>query len=61
MLRKSDKSKNVYYSNLVHEIRTPLHAIVGFSDIIASSDDKEERMQYLEDIRDNNEKSMNII
>ncbi len=61
MLLKSDKSKNVYYSNLVHEIRTPLHAIVGFSDIIASSDDKEERMKYLEAIRDNNEKLMNII
>ena len=61
MLLKSEKSKSVYYANLVHEIRTPLHAIVGFSDIVASSEDREIRLKYLEAIRVNNDKLMNII
>ena len=60
-LLNSDRSKNVYYSNLAHEIRTPLHAIIGFSDIIVNIESKEERLKYADAIRVNNEKLINLI
>ena len=44
----------VHISN-VHEIRTPLNAIVGFSELLAVAEQDEERSEYLEIIRLNND------
>ncbi|HBA32301.1 MAG TPA: diguanylate cyclase, partial [Parabacteroides goldsteinii] len=42
-------------------IRTPLNAIVGFSDLVAETDDPEERQTYLDIIHTNNDLLLNLI
>ena len=44
-----------------HEIRTPLNAIVGFSHLIAESDDAEERKTYYQIVEANNERLLQLI
>ena len=39
--------KSVFLANMSHEICTPLNAIVGFSEIIAVTENEEEKLQYL--------------
>lgn len=57
----SDKQKSTFLANMSHEIRTPLNAIVGFSRIIAESDDLEERKSYYRIIEENNERLLQLI
>ncbi len=57
----SDKLKSTFLANMSHEIRTPLNAIVGFSRIIAESDDIEERRNYYQIIEENNERLLQLI
>ena len=47
----SDKLKSAFLANMSHEIRTPLNAIVGFSHLIAESENKEERKTFYEIVR----------
>lgn len=44
-----------------HEIRTPLNAIVGFSTLLAESDDEEEKKEYLRIIESSNEFLLQLI
>ena len=42
MIQKAEraiKKKNMFLSNMSHEVRTPLNAIVGFSAVLSSDDD----------------------
>lgn len=50
----SDKIKSAFLQNLSHEIRTPLNSIIGFSDILGTIDDKEEKKNYITIIHENN-------
>lgn len=56
-----DKLKSIFLANMSHEIRTPLNAIIGFSRLIADSDSKEERAEYLSIVQDNNELLLQLI
>ena len=58
---ESDKLKSSFLANMSHEIRTPLNAIVGFSELIGELNDEEERKQYLNLIKINNELLLNLI
>lgn len=57
----SDKLKSAFLANMSHEIRTPLNAIVGFSRLIAESDNAEERKEYSEIVDSNNERLLQLI
>lgn len=57
----ADRMKSVFLSNMSHEIRTPLNAIVGFSEIIATSDNPEEREEYLGIIRKNSDLLLQLV
>lgn len=56
-----DKLKTAFLANMSHEIRTPLNAIVGFSDLIASTENAEERKQYMTILRENNHLLLQLI
>ena len=57
----SDNLKSAFLANMSHVIRTPLNAIVGFSRIIAESEDAEERKAYYEIVDANNERLLTLI
>ena len=57
----SDQLKSAFLANMSHEIRTPLNAIVGFSRIIAESEDAEERLGYYDIVEANNERLLQLI
>lgn len=51
---QAERQKRTLIANMANELRIPLHAIMGFSETLAKSEDKEERMKYLEGIKHNN-------
>lgn len=57
----SDDLKSAFLANMSHEIRTPLNAIVGFSRLIAESDDQEERKAFYDIVEKNNERLLQLI
>ena len=44
-----------------HEIRTPLNAIVGFSGILASTEEEQEKQEYVSIIENNNTLLLQLI
>jgi len=58
---ESDRLKSAFLANMSHEIRTPLNAIVGFSSILAETDDPEERRSFLSIVQENNDVLLNLI
>lgn len=57
----SDQLKSAFLANMSHEIRTPLNAIIGFSRIIAESENTEERKEYYNIVEANNERLLQLI
>ena len=58
---EANKMKSAFLANMSHEIRTPLNAIVGFSTLLAESDDEEEKKEYLRIIESSNEFLLQLI
>lgn len=52
---EADKLKSAFLANMSHEIRTPLNAIVGFAQLMAETEDKEDQLQYSGIINKNTE------
>lgn len=51
---ESDRLKSAFLANMSHEVRTPLNAIVGFSDVLPMAESDEERQQLIGLIKENN-------
>ncbi len=58
---ESDRLKSAFLANMSHEIRTPLNAIVGFSGLLALTDNPEERDEYINIINSNNDLLLQLI
>lgn len=58
---ESDRLKSAFLANMSHEIRTPLNAIVGFSSLLAETDEAELRHVYMSLAQENNELLLNLI
>ncbi|GEM_PF-99458 len=56
-----DRLKSAFLANMSHEIRTPLNSIVGFSDLLAVTDDPEERAEYNVIVQENNQLLLQLI
>ena len=55
------KAKSDFLANMSHEIRTPLNAMMGFIDIIKSSEKSNENKEYLNIVKDSGNSLMSII
>ena len=58
---ESNRLKSAFLANMSHEIRTPLNAIVGFSGILASTEEEHEKKEYINIIENNNALLLQLI
>lgn len=58
---QSDKMKSSFLQNISHEIRTPLNIIIGFSDMVAQTNEPEEQLEFNKVIRENSNKMLKIV
>lgn len=60
---ESDRLKSAFLSNLSHEVRTPMNAILGFSDLLLETTERmdETEKMYVNTIRTNSFKLLKII
>ena len=56
-----DRLKSAFLANMSHEMRTPLNAIVGFSSLLAETDSRSERQEYIKIVQENNELLLQLI
>ena len=57
---ESDRMKTAFLANISHEVRTPLNAIVGFSDVLAGNPSDDERTMLSKLIRQNNARLLHL-
>ena len=58
---ESDKLKSAFLRTISHEIRTPMNSIMGYSQLIGDSKDKNELGLFCEKIKDNSGQLLNLI
>lgn len=60
--RKSEKSKLAFFSNMSHDMRTPLNAIIGFTELAAKTpEDAKKLSAYMEKINISSKQLLNLI
>lgn len=58
----AEQLKSAFLDNMPHEIRTPLHAITGFTSLLSDSDlTHEERLEYVKFIQDSSNDILNLM
>lgn len=60
-VKEDDKLKSAFLANMSHEIRTPLNAIVGFSGLLAVTENMEDKEEYINIINSNNDLLLQLI
>jgi signal transduction histidine kinase/CheY-like chemotaxis protein len=57
----SGSMKSAFLANMSHEIRTPLNVIVGFSELLETTDDPKEKPEYIQIIKQNSDMLLRLI
>ena len=57
---ESDRLKTAFLANMSHEVRTPLNAIVGFSEVLPMAESDEERQNLIALIKKNNAQLLHL-
>ena len=57
---ESDRLKTAFLANISHEVRTPLNAIVGFSEVLAGNPSDDERTMLSKLISQNNARLLHL-
>ncbi|PCH70761.1 MAG: hypothetical protein COC06_03660 [Bacteroidales bacterium] len=59
---ESEQLKSAFLSNISHEIRTPINAMVGFSNLLSDKDiNEEQRSNFINHISNNSQKLLKLI
>lgn len=58
---QADALKTQFVANISHELRTPMNAIVGFSDLLIQSEDLEERQKIVDIIHANSDLLLQLV
>lgn len=58
---ENDRLKSAFLANMSHEIRTPMNTIIGFTKLLAESDDAEEKQQFAEIVKTSGAHLLNLI
>ncbi|CAA6824963.1 MAG: BarA sensory histidine kinase (= VarS = GacS) [uncultured Sulfurovum sp.] len=58
---EANASKSLFLANMSHEIRTPLNGIVGFTDLLKSTNLDEEQKEFVNIVEKSSENLLNII
>ena len=59
--RESGQMKSLFLANMTHEIRTPINAIVGFSEVLSSLTSSEEKKEVIQIIKNNCDMLLRLI
>ena len=59
--RESGQMKTVFLANMTHEIRTPINAIVGFSEVLSLLTTEEEKKEIIQIIKNNCDMLLRLI
>ena len=59
--RESGQMKSLFLANMTHEIRTPINAIVGFSEVLSSLTTEEEKKEIIQIIKNNCDMLLRLI
>lgn len=60
-LLEASKAKSEFLANMSHEIRTPLNGVIGFTDLLLSTQLSETQLEYLNIIHQSGENLLSII
>lgn len=58
---ESDRLKSAFLANMSHEVRTPLNAVIGFSDLLRDEENSEIRGEYIDIINANSRYLLELI
>lgn len=59
--QSADKLKTAFLANMSHEIRTPLNSIVGFSQLLQDTEDKDQKRFFIKIINENTDNLLRLI
>lgn len=59
--KEAEILKNGFIANMSYEINTPLNSIIGFSDLLCSTEDESEKLTLIKHIEENNDTLLRLI
>lgn len=61
MAESANKAKSLFMANMSHELRTPMNGIIGFTDLVLTTDLQHLQREYLENVKKSANSLLDII